>query len=251
MIYKYPEIFARFYDIIYHSVRDSADSEYFLDQAVKAEGKVLEAGVGTGRLFMNILNEGVDVYGLDISEAMLAVLFKKLPRVHHRRISQQNIVQFRYDFKFDLIIAPFRVFMHLLTKEEQIMALDNVFDHLNKNGKFIFDVFIPDLNQLLKGLNNVMDFDGEYAPDKKLRRFVSTTPDLVNQIINVNFRLEWERGTDIKQGEWEVPMRFFFRYEIEHLVERSKFSKNYKIFGDYKEKPLNQGSKEFLIVCKK
>lgn len=251
MIYKYPEIFARFYDTIYHSVRDSADSEYFLDQAVKAEGKVLEAGVGTGRLFMSILNEGVDIYGLDISEAMLAVLYKKLDKNHHFRISQQNIIHFRYNFKFDLIIAPFRVFMHLMTKEDQIMALDSVYDNLNKNGKFIFDLFVPDLNQLLNGLKNIRDFEGEYTPGRKLRRFVSTTPDLINQVINVNFHLEWERGKDLKQDDWEVPMRFFFRYELEHIIERSKFLKNYKIFGDYREKELNQDSKEFVVVCKK
>ena len=31
---------------------------------------------------------------------------------------------FTYDFKFDLIIAPFRVIMHLLDKEEQIKAIN-------------------------------------------------------------------------------------------------------------------------------
>lgn len=60
MIYKYPENFARFYDTIYHSMRDTTDSDYFRHEAVNAGGKVLEIGVGTGRLFMNALNDGAD-----------------------------------------------------------------------------------------------------------------------------------------------------------------------------------------------
>ena len=45
-------------------------------------------------------------------------------------------------------------------------------------------------------------------------------------------------------------MRFFFRYELEHLVERSKFE-CYKILGDYHGNELNQDSKEFVVICQK
>jgi hypothetical protein len=45
-------------------------------------------------------------------------------------------------------------------------------------------------------------------------------------------------------------MRFFFRYELEHLVERSLFRK-YKILGDYKGNELTSQSKEFIVICEK
>jgi hypothetical protein len=83
-----------------------------------------------------------------------------------------------------------------------------------------------------------------------MRRIVSTTPDLINQIINVDFRMEWEEGDQWKHEIWKVPMRFFFRYELEHLVERSKFE-SYKILGDYQGNELNQDSKEFVVICQK
>jgi SAM-dependent methyltransferase len=250
MIHKYPESFARFYDTIYHSMRDTADSDYFREEAVKAGGKVLEIGVGTGGLFMNALNSGVDIYGIDISETMLEILYKKLPQDHHYRISLQNIIDFRHDLKFNLIMAPFRVFMHLLEKDEQIRALNNIFDHLNAGGKFIFDTFVPDLKQLIKGLDNVTDFEGYYEPGRKIRRFVSTSPDLINQLINIKFHLEWDEGDKVNHDEWNVPLRFFFRYELEHLIERSKF-RSYHIAGDYKGNGLNTDSKEFVVVCTK
>jgi SAM-dependent methyltransferase len=250
MIYKYPANFARFYDTIYHQLRDSVDNEYFLNEIKRSGGKILEIGVGTGRLFINSLNRGADIYGLDISESMLEMLYKKLKSEQHYRISQQNILDFSFDFKFDLIVAPFRVMMHILNIEEQITAINNVYDHLKSNGRFIFDVFVPDLNQLIKGLNNQMDFEGEYEPGRKIRRFVSTYPDLIKQTIEVNFHLVWEENNELKHDEWIIPLRFFFRYELEHLLQRTKFEK-YKICGDYNGSELNKESREFVVECQK
>jgi len=47
MAYEYPDYFARFYDLIYHKLRDGVDNQYFLDQIKQTNGKILEVGVGT------------------------------------------------------------------------------------------------------------------------------------------------------------------------------------------------------------
>lgn len=250
MISVYPPAFARFYDTIYHHMRDDVDNEYFQNLIRSTKGKALEIGVGTGRLFMNALNQGADIHGLDISPSMLEILFLKINKDQHYRITKQNIIDFKFDFRFYLIIAPFRVIMHLLDKEDQIKAINNVYNHLNSNGKFVFDVFVPDLKQLINGINNQMDFEGEYAPGLKLRRIVSTVPDLISQTIEVNFHLEWEDGNELKEDNWKVPLRFFFRFELEHLIERTRFE-SYKIYGDYAGSELNKDSKEFVVVCQK
>ena len=247
---QYPGPFARFYDLIYHSMRDSVDHEYFQNEIGRTGGKILEIGVGTGRLFTDALNRGADIYGIDISRHMIEVLLGKINKAQHYRISLQNIIDFSFDFRFDLIIAPFRVIMHLTEKDEQIRALNNVFKHLNKNGRFIFDAFVPDLKHLITGFDNYTDFEGEYEPGKKIRRIVTTKPDLISQIIQVTFRLEWDEDNSVKQYDWEVPLRFFFRYELEHLLERSDF-REYKILGDYQGNELNRDSKEFIVVCRK
>jgi SAM-dependent methyltransferase len=250
MDYKYPPAFARFYDTIYHQMRDGIDGEFFLNEIKRSGGKILEIGVGTGRHFINALSQGADIYGIDISESMLGILYNKLQKDQYYRVSQQSITDFSFDFKFDLIIAPFRVMMHLLEKEEQMRAINNVFDHLKSNGRFIFDVFIPDLKQLLKGIENQMDFEGEYEPGKKIRRIVSTSPDLINQIIRVNFHLEWEENNGLIKDDWTLPLRFFFRFELEHLIERTRFT-TFKIFGDYNCNELSKDSKEFVLICKR
>lgn len=247
---EYPGPFARFYDLIYHSVRDGVDHEFFMNEISRTEGKVLEVGVGTGRLFADALKSRADIYGIDISKHMLDVLLKKLKREQYHRISLQNIIDFGFDFRFDLIIAPFRVIMHLEQKEDQLKALNNVFRHLNKNGLFIFDTFVPDLRMLINGLDNVTDFEGEYEPGKKIKRTVTTSPDLINQTINIRFLLEYDEDNMRKRYEWEVPLRYFFRYELEHLVERSDF-REYKIMGDYSGNELSRNSREFIVVCRK
>jgi hypothetical protein len=125
-----------------------------------------------------------------------------------------------------------------------------VFDHLSQDGQFIFDVFVPDLKPLITGLNNIIDFEGEYEPGNRVKRIVSTKPDLINQIINITFRFEWNEGPSNYSKEWKTPMRFFFRFELEHLIERSKFKK-YGIEGDFMGNGLDQESKEFIITCTK
>ncbi len=246
----YPETFARFYDIIYHQMRDSSDSEFYLGEIRNTKGRVLEIGTGTGRFFINALKQGADIYGLDISPSMINVLLKKLDKKQQYRITLQSIVDFKHNYKFDLIIAPFRVFMHLLEKEDQIKALNNVYKHLKRGGRFIFDVFIPDLKPLISGIHNQTDFDGEYEPGKRLKRTVSTKPDLLNQLINIDFLIEWDDGKKVRKEHWKTPLRYFFRFELEHLIERSDFKK-YKILGDFLGNELNQKSIEYIMVCRK
>ncbi|MFH0843213.1 MAG: class I SAM-dependent methyltransferase [Bacteroidota bacterium] len=250
MAHEYPETFARFYDLIYHHLRDSADSGFYLGEIRNTKGRVLEIGTGTGRFFLNALKEGADIYGIDISFSMVDILQTKLDKKDLYRVSLQSIVDFNLNMEFDLIIAPFRVFMHLLEKDDQIKALNNVYRHLGPGGKFIFDVFVPNLSALINGISNQIDFDGEYEPGKKVRRIVSTSPDLHNQLINIDFLLEWDEGNETRHQHWLTPLRYFFRFELEHLVERSDF-RNYKIFGDFQGNELNDKSVEFIVICSK
>ncbi len=245
---EYPDFFARFYDVIYDSIRNDTDHDYFLKKILETKGLVLEVGVGTGRFFLEALKKGADIYGIDFSPAMVNILKSKLPEDEHHRILVQDICTFKFDQKFDLIIAPFRVFMHLLTVEEQFKALDTVYTHLNPGGLFIFDLFVPNLKMLHEGLHNHKDFEGEYEPGKKLVRYSSMHADLINQISHVTFKIVWDEDGKEKTEEWKTDMRFLFRHEIEHLINQSKLHL-VNIFGDFKEHPLNKDSKEFIVVC--
>ncbi|MBN2610973.1 MAG: class I SAM-dependent methyltransferase [Bacteroidales bacterium] len=248
--FEYPDTLARFYDVIYHSIRDHVDSDFFLNTIREAKGPVLEIGVGTGRFFASALQKGADIYGIDISKSMVEVLKKKLNPEYHSRVTVGDACYMKLKKKFNLIIAPFRVFSHVTTVEEQLVFLNNVWGHLNEGGKFIFDLFVPDPGLLHKGVDNVVDFEGEYEPGKKLRRISSSVPDIVNQLLDVTMRFEWQENDQWNTESWSFKMRFYFRYELEHLIRLSKL-KLLNIYGDYAMNGLNRNSKEFILVCGK
>lgn len=245
----YPDFFARFYDIIYNDLRTD-DQDYFLQEISMSRGPVLEIGVGTGRFFIKALKSGADIYGIDISPEMLHVLLKKIPPKDHTRVFIDDIRTMNLNKKFDLIVAPFRVFQHLMTPQDHIAALNNAYGHLKPGGRFIFDLFVPNVKLLHEGLQNTMDFNGEYEVGKKIRRFTSMRADVVNQISHVTFTFVWdEDGKEISK-EWKTSMRFLFRYELELLIQASKFE-HYSIYGDFMEHGLSENSKEFLVECRK
>jgi SAM-dependent methyltransferase len=246
----YPACFARFYDLIYSSILTGIDSEYYLGKARETKGPVLEVGTGTGRFFIEALKSGADIYGIDISPSMIDILKGKIEPLHHSRVSIQDIINFNLEKKFDLIIAPFRVLMHLKNISDQILALEHVYDQLNNGGQFIFDLFVPNPQIIANGLNEIVDFEGEYQPGEKIKRIVSARYDLVNQINHLTMRFEWTEQGELYSGTWNTTMRLFFRYELEHLLSRSKFKETH-IYGDFRESQLNEGSKEFVVVCRK
>jgi SAM-dependent methyltransferase len=245
---QYPDYVARFYDAVYRQVRDAADKSYYVNKLVSCNGPSLEVGVGTGRIFLEALDKGADVYGTDSSAEMLAVLRDKLEPRHHHRIRQCDLVTMDLGKRFSLIAAPFRVLSHIIDIEDQIKALNSVSDHLVPGGVFIFDLYVPSLKLLLDGLPPTVDFDGEYAPGMRLRRTTSATSDLITQITSVTMAFAWEEEGQQYSRAWSFPMRFFFRHELEHLIARSKL-KLKAIYGDFGESSLGSSSKEFLVHC--
>jgi SAM-dependent methyltransferase len=250
MDHTYPDFFAKYYDHIYHQIRDSVDHEFFMQKILQAKGKVLEAGTGTGRFFSEALSKGTDIYGIDISPAMLDVLKSKIPARQFDRVSLQNIIDFHFEVTFSLVIAPFRTFMHLINAGDQIKALENVHHHLDPGGSFIFDAFIPNLNILQNGIKDQTDFEAEVEPGLVLRRITNSHSNLIDQVTYINFRFEFDNGKEVRSYEWNSCLRLFFRWELEYLLRLSPFSR-WEILGDYHGNPLNESSKEFIVVCQK
>lgn len=245
----YPDFFARFYDVIYKDLR-TEDRQFFMHQILHAGGPVLEVGVGTGRFFMEALEKGVDVYGIDISSSMIGVLHRKLQPEYRNRVVHADMCTFQSQQLFSLIVAPFRVFMHIDSIEDQLLALNTMHRHLVPGGVLLFDLFVPNLKMLLEGLNEVLDFEGEYEPGKMLRRYTSMQADPVLQTSRVTFRLQWEEADALREESWETTLRFFFYHELQHLLSRSDFS-TFSVFGDFARNPVSKSSREFIIQCTK
>ncbi|MBN1633210.1 MAG: class I SAM-dependent methyltransferase [Ignavibacteria bacterium] len=249
-IFEYPEAFARFYDLIYEKIDTDLSKDVYLNEIRKTKGTILDAGAGTGSIFIEVFKEGADIYGLDVSKNMLDVLRKKLPGEHQNRILLKDIRKMNLGMEFDLIIAPFRVFQHILKTDEQINTLNNIYHHLKPGGKFIFDVFIPDLNILLNEINDFTDFEFEYEKGEFIKRSFSSKCDLINQINNVEMKIQWTEKGKTNIEVWNVPMRYFFRYELENLIKCSDLDL-IDIYGDCIGKSLTNNSKNFIVVSQR
>jgi SAM-dependent methyltransferase len=249
--YYYNETVTRFYDAVYENFRNlQTGMNFYLDEIKNSGGAVLEAGVGTGRIFLPAFNSGADIYGIDYSKNMLNVLKSKLPVKEHHRVWIDDIRKFDTGKAFNLVISPFRVFQHLLTIEDQLNALNSIYNVLEPGGRLIFDVFNPDLKRITHPVENVLEFDGEYLPGHKLQRFFSVKYDNLNQILHLTFKFIWEEDGLDKTDSFSTPLRYYFRYELENLVARTRF-KQEKVYGNFNRDEFGSKSSEQILILRK
>ena len=182
---------------------------------------------------------------------MISELRKKLPASAQHRAAVADLRTYHPAGEYRLVIAPFRVFSHISDPLQQIQTLNNVARLLEPGGQFIFDLYVPNFSMIASGLDHVTDFDGEWAPGLKLRRVSSMTADPVNQISRVKMEFFWDEEVGGPRCEcWEFDMRFFFRYELEHLIARSDLQLK-AFYGDFHKSPLQADSREFILVCER
>lgn len=247
----YPDVVARFYDAVYAQVRDGIDNDYYLNRMAGAGGAVLEIGVGTGRFFAEARRRGIDAWGIDVSPTMIEQCRRKLAAGDWDRVQVADAVTFKADRRFALACAPFRVLSHVHDTADQLRLLDAVHDNLDPGGAFVFDLYVPNLTFLREGIAEHTDFDGEHAPGRRLRRIVSSAPaDLSRQTTRVHMTFVWEEEDGEHRDAWTFDMRFFFRYEIEHLVARSTLVLE-SIHGDFAGGALDAASREFVVTCRR
>ena len=121
------------------------DVAFYLEEARKSGGPVVELGVGTGRIAVPIAADGIRVIGIDSSRAMLEVCARRaaLAGVElHLRVGdlrQPPVVE-----RVPLVICPFRSLLHMHTDEDRLNVLGAVHELLVPGGRFVFDVFAPD-----------------------------------------------------------------------------------------------------------
>jgi SAM-dependent methyltransferase len=135
---------ASLYDAWSRSVTE--DVAFYVDEARRAGGPVVELGVGTGRIAVPIARAGVEVIGVDASKGMLAVAHQaaRAAGVADRLdLRQGDLREPPVEGPVGLVICPFRSLLHLRTDQERSRAFTAVHGLLRPGGRFVFDVFAP------------------------------------------------------------------------------------------------------------
>jgi SAM-dependent methyltransferase len=240
----YEGALAHHYDALYGVMRDpSGDAAFYRELAQACGGPVLELGCGTGRVLLPIAALGLPCVGLDASPAMLAALRRKNPPPNLELIEGRMEGFDLGERRFALITSPFRAFQHLLDVPSQLSALANVSRHLAPGGAFAFDVFDPKLELLIapgagERLDATFKLDGV-----ETRRFATARTDLAAQILEVTFRFEPAQAA----GNTTVRLRWFYRYELEHLLARAGFA-DVDVYGGYDRRPWRPGGETVIIA---
>ncbi|MGZ4402349.1 MAG: class I SAM-dependent methyltransferase [Gaiellaceae bacterium] len=125
------------------------DVAFYLEEARRSGGPVVELGVGTGRIAVPLGADGIRVIGVDSSRAMLEVCARRAElagvaldlRVGDLR--EPPVTE-----RVPLVICPFRSLLHMHTDEDRLGVLGAAYDLLLPGGRFVFDVFTPDADDI-------------------------------------------------------------------------------------------------------
>lgn len=169
-------------------------------------GRVLELGIGTGRMALPLLEKGVEVHGLDASEAMVAKLRSK-PGGERIPVRMGNFADVAVDGQFSLVYVVFNTIFALLTQEEQVRCFQNVARHLAPGGAFLLEAFVPDMTRFTADQamrvgyihENEAEIDlSEIAMDKQLitSQHMLLTPQGI-QLFPVKIRYIWPSEMDL------------------------------------------------------
>lgn len=146
----YGERISEVYDELYGGCEES-----LIDRLCELAGggRVLELGIGTGRIALPLLEHGLTVAGIDSSPSMISKLRAK-PGGEEIRVIEGSFADFPRvldKVRFDLIFVVFNTFFGLLTQEEQVRCFRSVSAHLTERGHFLIEVFVPDLARFEDG----------------------------------------------------------------------------------------------------
>jgi SAM-dependent methyltransferase len=258
--YEKREFIAGYYDTAYDT-RSRQDVDFFVEYSRKADGRTLELGCGTGRVLIPTAIAGYEATGLDLSHYMLQQCREKLFRqpedVQQRiRLIEGNMTDFHTTEQYSLVTIPFRPFQHLITPEEQKACLNCSNHHLITAGLLILDIFHPYPPRLVpdpRYMKETEDLPETALPDgRHLRRTSRTAAFHREQQYNDIEIIYYITHPDGRQERLvqAFPFRYFFRYEVEYLLELCGF-RMVDLFGNYDRSPLSNDSPEMIFVAQK
>ncbi|VVC02467.1 Ubiquinone/menaquinone biosynthesis C-methyltransferase UbiE [Candidatus Bilamarchaeum dharawalense] len=236
---------AEYYDLIYC---DDIDLKFYICEAKNSRGSVLEVACGTGRILLRLLSEGIDIMGFDLSDGMLGVLKAKADKLGLTpHTLKADMLDFRINKKFKLIIVPYRSFLHLKNDEERRTALRNFRDHLDRDGRLILHTYNPSPQ--------------DYELTDELHHFATeelSDPD------GHQYKLEWflRYEPKTKLGHYEIELylkdgvKKRFTMDIAYLQKNELFNlikscgyKNIKIYCGFEYMPFHKDCKEAIWIA--
>ena len=111
------------------------------------EGGALEFAIGTGRVAVPLRERGVAVAGIEKSPAMVARLRTKADEAASP-VVLGDMTTAGATGHFALVYLVYNTVSNLLTQAEQVACFHNAARHLTPGGRFVIELWVPELRKL-------------------------------------------------------------------------------------------------------
>ena len=213
-------------------------------EQLAAGGRVLEFGVGTGRIAAPLAERGIQVAGLELSRAMAARVADK-PGGAAVDVTIGDMTTTRVSGEFSLVFLVFNTISNVTTQEGQVAVFDNAAAHLARGGLFLIEVGIPDLRRLPPGQDTV---PFRVAPAAEGTGYVGFDQyDVVTQEFSSNHVTVSADGT----GRFRrIPFRYAWPAEMDLMARIAGMRLKYRWSG-WDRSPLTADSTWHVSVWEK
>jgi SAM-dependent methyltransferase len=176
------------------------------------DGRALEFAIGTGRVGVPLSERGVPVAGIEYSAAMLDQLRTKVDE-ETIPVVLGDMATTRVPGEFTLVYLVYNTISNLLTQAEQVACFRNAARHLTPGGRFVIELWVPELRRLPPGLPATV---GISEPGYILL----DTYDVLNQhVVSHHFHF-----TDGPQAQlFRSPHRYIWPAELDLMAQLAGF----------------------------
>lgn len=230
--------YSKYYDLLYRDKDYNAEAEY-ISKLLGDVKTVFEMGCGTGKHAKLLTQKGYQMFGIDLSETMLSQA--KLLGID---CSLGDVRTFRANRMFDAVVSLFHVASYQTSDNDINSYFETARLHLNKGGKFIFDVWHKDAVLAQNPEKRVKVLENN---DVKVIRHCVPVHYIEKDVVEVNYTIE---VFDKLSGKSEIikevhPMRYFSHDDIEKFSNANGF----KILKSEEWLTGNNPSKNTWGVC--
>jgi SAM-dependent methyltransferase len=232
---------ARSYDASVASMTDSAAVEETVDLLAEltAGGRALEFAVGTGRIALPLAARGVDVCGIELSEAMVEQLRRK-PGGEVVKVTIGDMASTRVDGSFRLVFLVLNTIENLTTQDQQVACFANAARHLEPGGRFVIEVGIPELRRLPPGQRHVV-----FHADGKQSWGIDEYDTASQSLISHHLRHE---GDGLRHRP--IPFRYVWPAELDLMAQLAGMRLESR-WADWQRQPFDHESTKHVSVWRR